>query len=60
MAQRPVGYARTKTRPSNLFVSGCDPTFGDEMVIENPGMSRAKPRVTAEDLVMLREMRIGL
>ena len=29
------------------------PDLGDEMVIENPGMSVAKPRLTAEDLAFL-------
>ena len=35
------------------------PDLGDEMVIENPGMSFPKPRLTAEDAVFLREMKVG-
>jgi hypothetical protein len=36
------------------------PDLGDEMLIENLGMSRPKPRLTAADFVLLKEMRIGL
>jgi hypothetical protein len=36
------------------------PDFGDEMVIENPGMSSPSPRLTAEDVVFLRGIKVSL
>lgn len=35
------------------------PDLGDEMVIENPGMSIPKPRLTAEDVVFLLRIRVS-
>ena len=35
------------------------PDLGDEMVIENPGMSFPKLRLTTEDVVFLREIKVG-
>jgi len=36
------------------------PDLGDEMVIENPGMSSPSPRLNAEDVAFLRKIRISL
>jgi len=35
------------------------PDLGDEMVIENPGMSSPSPRLTAEDVTFLNKTKIS-
>ena len=35
------------------------PDLGDEMTIENPGMSFPKPHLIAEDVVFLREIKVS-
>jgi hypothetical protein len=36
------------------------PDLGDEMVIENLGMSAPRPRLTAEDVAFLRKIKVRL